>query len=248
MKKAIFLLIVISLFDVAAGCGKNKDQSGLEISDNVEFGRTDYEKITDSNNGLGFTVLSEAEPNKDGNIFISPTSLFMALSMVYNGADGVTKDEMAKVLQVEGIEADELNQANASLMNLFHSSSEKIQLNIANSIWLNENYHFQEDFAQNNRDYFNAEIQEIDIFDSESPKMINQWVEEKTNGKIEEIVDSPLDPDLVTVLINAIYFKGDWKYEFDESQTEDRTFYLKDGTTKDVPLMTVGRKISLYGK
>ena len=230
------------------GCGKGKDQNGLQISDNVEFGETDYEKITDSNNQLGFTVLSEAEPNKDGNVFISPTSLFMALSMVYNGADGVTKDEMAKVLQVEGIEADELNQANASLMNLFHSSSEKIQLNIANSIWLNENYHFQDDFAKNNRDYFNAEIQEIDIFDSESPKMINQWVEEKTNGKIEEIIDSPLDPDLVTVLINAIYFKGDWKYEFDESQTEDRTFYLKDGTYKGRSTHALGRKISLYGK
>ena len=54
--------------------------------------------------------------------------------------------------------------------------------------------------------------------------MINNWVKDKTNGKIEEIVDSPLDPDLVTILINAIYFKGDWKYEFDESQTEDRTF------------------------
>ena len=85
----------------------------------------DYEKITDSNNGLGFTGLSEAEPNKDGNIFISPTSLFMALSMVYNGADGVTKEEIAKVLQVEGIEAEKLNQANASLMNLFHRSSKK---------------------------------------------------------------------------------------------------------------------------
>ena len=227
-----------------AGCGKDKDQSDLQISKNVEFGKTDYEKITDSNNQLGFTVISEAGPNKDGNIFISPTSLFMALSMVYNGADGVTKDEMAKVLKVEGIEADELNRANASLMNLFHSSSEKIQLNIANSIWLNENYHFQDDFAKNNRDYFNAEIQEIDIFDSESPKMINQWVEEKTNGKIEEIIDSPLDPDLVTVLINAIYFKGDWKYEFDESQTEDRPFYLKDGSTKDVPLMSLEEKLA----
>ena len=172
----------------------------------------------------------------------------MALSMVYNGADGVTKDEMAKVLQVEGIEADELNQANASLMNLFHSSSERIQLNIANSIWLNENFHFQDDFAQYNRDYFNAEIQEIDIFDSESPKMINQWVEEKTNGKIEEIVDSPLDPDLVTVLINAIYFKGDWKYEFDESQTEDSTFLFERRQYKGRSAHELGRKISLYGK
>ena len=244
MKKAIILLIVISFIVVAAGCGNNMDQSSLEISDNVEFGEKDYEKIVSSNNGLGLTWLSEAEPNKDGNVFISPTSLFMALSMVYNGADGVTKEEIAKVLQVEGIEAKKLNQANASLMNLFHRSSKQVQLNVANSIWLNEKYHFQTEFAQNNKDYYNAEIQEIDINDSGSPKMINNWVKDKTNGKIGEIVESPLDPDLVTVLINAIYFKGDWKYEFDKSQTEDRPFYLADGTTRNIPLMTLHEKLA----
>jgi serine protease inhibitor len=245
LKKAMVLLIVVSFFIVAAGCGNgnNKDQSSLEVSDNVEFGETDYETIAPSNNQLGLTWFSEAEPNRDGNIFISPTSLFMALSMVYNGADGVTKEEIAKVLQAEGIDANELNQANASLMNLLHSSSEQVQLNVANSIWLNENYHFQTQFAQNNKDYYNAEIQEIDIYDSGSPKMINNWVKEKTNGKIEEIVESPLDPDLVTVLINAIYFKGDWKYEFDKSQTEDRSFFLADGTNKDIPLMTLNKKL-----
>ena len=101
MKKAIVLLIVVSFFVVAAGCGNNMDQSSLEISDNVEFGEKDYEKIATANNGLGFTWFAEAEPNQDGNTFISPTSLFMALSMVYNGADGVTKAEIAKVLQTE---------------------------------------------------------------------------------------------------------------------------------------------------
>ena len=243
VKKAMVLLIVVSFFVVAAGCGKGNDQSSLEISDNVEFGEKDYEKIVAANNGLGLTWLSEAEPNEDGNIFISPTSLFMALSMVYNGADGVTKEEIAKVLQIEGMPANELNQANASLMNLLHSSSKRVQLIVANSIWLNENYHFQNQFAQHNRDYYNAEIQEIDIYDRESPKIINNWVKEKTNGKIEEIVESPLDPDLVTILINAIYFKGDWKYEFAKSQTEDRPFYLADGTTKSILLMTLHEKL-----
>ena len=148
------------------------------------------------------------------------------------------------MLQVEGIEAKKLNQANASLMNLFHRSSKQVQLNVANSIWLNENYHFQTEFAQNNKDYYNAEIQEIDINDSGSPKMINNWVKDKTNGKIGEIVESPLDPDLVTVLIKEIYFKGDWKYEFDKSQTEDRPFYLADRTTKSIPLMTLHEKLA----
>ena len=229
---------------LAAGCGKDKEQNGLVVSDEVEFGQADYEKIVSANNGLGFKWFSEAQPNKDGNIFISPTSLFMALAMVQNGADGVTKAEIAKVLQTEGMDVNETNQANASLMNLFHSKSDQIQLHVANSIWLNENYHFQTEFAENTKNYFNAEIKEIDIQDAQSPDMINRWVKERTNGKIEEMVDSPLDPDLVSMLINAIYFKGNWKYEFDKSQTEERPFYLEDGTTKNIPLMTLHEKLA----
>ena len=69
-------------------------------------------------------------------------------------------------------------------------------------------------------------------------------MKEKTNGKIDELVDSPLDPDLVSILINAIYFKGDWKYEFDEKQTAERPFYLADGTTKDTPLMNLHEELA----
>ena len=242
MKKLVILLITISLLTL--GCGKETKQGNTTIAEDVQYGQTDYEKITKANNGLGFTWFAEAQPNNDGNIFISPTSLFMALSMVYNGADGITKEEIAKVLGIEEMEHSELNQANASLMNLLHKQSGTIQLHVANSIWLNENYHFQTDFAENNQDYYNAEIQEIDIFDAKSPKMINNWVKDHTNGKIDELVDSPLDPDLVTILINAIYFKGDWKYEFDENKTEDRPFYLADGTTKDTPLMSLHEKLA----
>ncbi|WP_428909886.1 serpin family protein [Niallia sp. Krafla_26] len=242
MRKVIILFVAICLFLV--GCGKDENQGNTAISEDVEYGKKDYEKIAEANNALGITWFAEAKPNKAGNIFISPTSLFMALSMVYNGADGTTKEEIEKVLHVEGMESSELNAANASLMNLLHNQSGQIQLNVANSIWLNERYHFQPDFATNNQDYYNAEMEEIDISDPESPKRINNWVKEKTNGKINDLVDSPLDPDLVTMLINAIYFKGDWKYEFDESLTEDRPFYLGDGTTRDTPLMTLNEKIA----
>jgi len=165
-------------------------------------------------------LLSNVEANADGNIFISPTSLFMALSMIYNGSDEVTKEEIAKVLHVEGMYASNLNKANASLMSKLQSDSKQIQLNIANSIWLNNNFHFQAEFAQNNKDYFNANIQEIDISASKSPKMINDWVKKSTNNKIDEIVDTPLNPDLVTILVNAIYFKGSWKDEFEKKLTE----------------------------
>ncbi len=245
MKRIVILLILLSLFILTAGCGDTDIQDNNSQSFNkVNFGKDDYKKIVSSSNQLGMDLLTIIDADDNGNTFISPTSLFMALSMVYNGADGVTKTEIANVLQAEGIDVDEMNQANASLMSILQSDSEEIQLTIGNSIWLNENYQFQNQFAQDNQDYFNAEIQEIDIFDSTSADTINDWVSESTNNKIEKIVQNPLDSRLVAILINAIYFKGDWQFEFDDKQTEKRTFYLEDGTTKEVQLMTLNEELA----
>ncbi|PKC51449.1 hypothetical protein RhiirA1_483715, partial [Rhizophagus irregularis] len=76
-------------------CGTGSSNESLKIANDVEYGNEDYQTIVSSNNQLGFELMEEAERDDNGNIFISPTSLVMALSMVYNGADGVTKEEMA---------------------------------------------------------------------------------------------------------------------------------------------------------
>ncbi|MFJ7736986.1 serpin family protein [Lysinibacillus sp. NPDC097287] len=244
MKKYIVSLVIISLLVFVIGCGEGSNSKGLKISSNAQFGEDDYQKIMSANNQLGFQLLKEASEDEKGNVFISPMSLFMALSMLYNGADGETKEEISKVLHVEGIDVTELNQANASLMSRLNNLSKQIQLNVANSIWLNDNFQFQADFAQSNSDYFNAEIQEINITDSKSPEKINEWVKKSTNGKIDRIVDKPLETELVAMLINAIYFKGDWTHKFDKEQTQKQSFHLKDGTTKDVPLMALNEKLA----
>lgn len=220
------------------------DQDGLAIESNVDYGKKDYEKIHSANNALGFQLLSQVDPDDHGNVFISPTSLLMALSMVYNGADAETKEEIAKALQMEGINVTDLNKANASLMSMLHDHSEDVQLTVANSIWLNEHFHFQEHFKDNTEDYFNAMIQEIDINDSKASDTINDWVKKATNGKIEDIVDSPLDPNLVSILINAIYFNGNWTYEFNQELTEDRPFHLEDGSSTEVPIMTLNEELA----
>jgi serine protease inhibitor len=246
LKKTILPSIIVSFLLVATGCGIGNQQGSLEIASHVDFGKDDYKKIVSYNNQLGLELLSKVESNGDGNSFLSPTSLFMALSMVYNGTDGITKEEIARVLHAEGIDVIELNKANASLMSKLHSNSKQIQLKVDNSIWLNEDYHFQTNFAEDNRDYFNAKIQEVDISDSQSTKMINDWVEKSTNNKITDMVESPLDPNLVALLLNAIYFKGKWTHEFDKKQTENRTFYMKDGSTKEVPLMMLNEKLAYW--
>ncbi len=240
------MILLASLLVIMTGCGTDNKSGGLEISKDVEFDKKDYEKIVSPVNELGFKLLHEVEADENNNTFISPTSLFMALAMIYNGADGVTKSEIAKVLHSEGIDVEELNKANASMMSVLNKEVDDIQLNIANSIWLNDKFTFQEDFEKNTKDYFNAEITEIDIADSKSAEQINSWVKEATNDKIEEIVDSPLDANLLAVLINAIYFKGSWTNEFDKNETTDRPFQLLDGSVKNVPLMAMKEEFSYF--
>jgi len=234
MKKIAYPFLLASFILLLVGCG-TKD--GLEISSDVVYGKEDYNKITSSQNELGLDWLQHVEKDKNGNAFISPTSLYMALSMVYNGADGVTKEEIAKVLHGNGLNNVEMNKANASLMSMLHNHSEKVTLTVANSIWLNNQYHFQNEFSKNNQDYFNAKIQEIDVKNPDSPTKINDWVKKATNNKINDLVDSRLRPDFITILINAVYFKGEWQYKFNKKDTENRTFHLEDGSNKAVPMM-----------
>lgn len=238
MRKLPMILFIL----IMAGCGTAEptvNSGSVQISKDIEYREADYQKIIEPSNELGWKLLPDVEPNEEGNRFISSPSLFMALSMVHNGADGVTEEEISNVLEVPGMKAEELNQANASLMNQLSSDSEAIQLSIGNSIWLNESYQFQDEFAKNNEDYFNAKIEEIDITDNESVDRINGWVEDSTNGKIKEMMETPLDPRLVTVLLNAVYFKGDWQYPFEEEGTSEQDFHLADGSLKKMPLMTL---------
>lgn len=245
LKKILLVpLFIASILVGATACGTGTNSGGLKIAKNVAYGEKDYEQIIAANNNLGFKLLAEVEPDENNNTFFSPTSLYMALSMLYNGADGVTKEELAKALQVEGIDVEELNKASASMLSILDKETKQIQLNVANSIWLNEQYHFRKEFAEPNKAYFNAEIEEIDLTNSKSSKRINDWVKKATNNKIEEIVDTPLDSNLVTILINAIYFKGDWTYQFDEKGTENRTFQLEGGKTKEVPLMMLNESLA----
>ncbi|MFP3917573.1 serpin family protein [Lysinibacillus telephonicus] len=238
MKKLLFTMMITLLCISLIGCGTKDDTSSSKILSNAEFNEDDYYELVQPNNTLGFQLLSTAPKDNEGNLFISPTSLLMALAMVYNGADGKTKEEMAKIL---GQQTDQVNKANASLINRLLQTSDNVELAIANSIWLNENYQFQDDFKINVQDYFNAEINEINVTDNESVTKINNWVKKETNGKINKIVQDPLDPDLVSILLNAIYFKGDWKYEFDKNQTSEDTFY---GQTKSASFMKLEEELS----
>ena len=170
------------------------------------------------------------------NVFISPASVSIALAMTYNGADGSTKEAMARTLELGDMALDDVNQANLILLSNLAYADSKAILAIANSLWSRENMPFYPDFIDRNRKYFGAEVTNLDFDDPNSVNVINDWVRRNTNGKIPKIVED-IPPEMILYLINAIYFKGTWSDEFDPKQTRDEEFTLLDGSKKRVPMM-----------
>src|SRR5699024_908859 len=186
------------------------------------------------------------EPVED-NILISPMSAFMAVLLVYNGADGETRQEMAETLHLKDYSLEEVNEAMYSLTSSLEKDTEAIDLSIANSVWLNDEFHFNEDYAKQAVDYFAAQHETIDIEDDRSVDRMNEWVSEATNGKIEDMVAKPLNPNFVAMILNAIYFNGKWQYAFDEANTADDTFFAKNGEMT-VPFMMLEEEKLAYAE
>jgi len=177
------------------------------------------------------------------NKLISPLSIYTALSMVYNGAAGSTKDSMAKTMALAGIPASRLNALNNALIEQMPHEDSKVQLSIANSIWYDQHRAQPKpgflDTIQ--RDYA-ATLQSLDFSNSSAVRTINSWVAQQTNDKIPSIIDQ-ISPDDLMYLINAVYFNGAWKYGFKTSDTHNAPFYKQDGTTVNAPFMN--QKITL---
>ena len=174
------------------------------------------------------------------NVFISPTSVWLALCMTYNGASGSTADGMAKALHAKGIALDTLNADNAGLTGVLQSADPKVKLAIANSIWLRNEAEkaINPDFLDRNRASYDAMVKALQFNDA-AAKTMNQWVEDKTQGRIKDLIQPPIDPNTVMFLINAVYFKAPWKTPFDPKKTNDGAFTASDGSEITVPFMNM---------
>jgi serpin B len=203
-------------------------------------------QFVDANTKFGFKLFSEIlKQDSKKNVFVSPTSVAIALSMTYNGADGETQQAMAKALELQGMSLQDINQANDTLKTTLENADPAVQLSIANSLWAKQGIGFKPNFMQRNQQFYGAKVTELDFGKPDAPKIINNWVKENTRGKIDQIVQQ-IQPDDVLFLINAIYFKGKWTKEFDKSQTTERPFYLSDGTQKQHPMMSQSGRYRYY--
>jgi len=201
---------------------------------------SDEVALLSASNAFGFDLLRRiAADTPDSTHFISPFSASMALGMTLNGAVGETFDGMRTALRF-GSDLDEaaINASYRSLIDLLTDLDPRVSFQIANSVWHLPYFAPLADFRERVRTSFDAEVRALDFFAPGAADTINNWVEQKTQGRIDEIVPDPIPADVVAYLINAIHFKGDWTYQFDPDDTADGPFYLDDGSTATVRYMT----------
>lgn len=195
------------------------------------------QQIVDSDNQFGLTLfrsISEETPKE--NIFISPLSVSMALGMTLNGAEGETRAAMEETLEKAGLSNAEINQSYRDLIDLLTTLDPKVTVELANSIWYREGFEVRTDFIDTNKEHFDARVDALDFSSPDAVDTINGWVADNTRGKIEKIVQR-LSPQDVMYLINALYFKGNWRNQFDEDLTQEATFTGPDGRESTVDMM-----------
>lgn len=240
MKTSRISLVLISLLLICAfvfnmsGCTAKVQAKNLmeNVSPNTVSMLSDINsqnsKVTD------FAIRLFKATQEDGkNTLISPLSVFFALSMTANGAKEETLQQMQAAL---GMSSDELNEYIYTYVNSL-PQSEKYKLSIANSIWFNEDGRFtvNQDFLQTNADYYSADIYKAP-FNSQTCKDINNWVSEKTDKMIPEILDK-IPYSAVMYLINALAFEAEWSKIYEKYQVRDGNFTKEDGTKQKAEFM-----------
>ncbi len=188
------------------------------------------------------TVNSDADPGE--NVVISSLSVAQALGMTTNGAAGETLDQMLAVMDFGDVTT--MNEAFKNIREVLHSADSKVEIEVANSVWYKESLPAKKSFSETVKEYYEAAFRGVDFSDKVGAnELVNGWVNEKTRGKIPEIIDEISDQQYM-FLVNAVYFLGKWQFQFQESATKDGSFKLSDGSTVQVPMMNQEQDLHYY--
>ena len=170
---------------------------------------------------------------KENNLIISPISIYQAISLVTNGANGETQKELLKLLDNKGME--EINMINAKILEKIKENS---SLEIANAIMsrlapLNE-------FTNIARINYESEILPL-----KNANQVNKWCDKKTHGKISKIIEE-IDPMTYMLVLNALYFKGEWRIQFKKELTKKQTFYNLNKDGKKIDFMEITKHFNYF--
>jgi serpin B len=250
------LLIILILTVLMSGCISGGSMGGSKGKvlksktsrvENPKVSAEDLRALVSGNNRYALDYYNAVRV-KPGNQFFSPYSISTALAMTYAGADGLTADQMAKTLHFE-LPQERLHPAFNALDQQLDPVEQKIgkdspqpfQLDVANSIWGQEEHPFKQEFLDLLAMNYGAGLRMTDFKNDakNSRREINNWVEDQTQKKIKDLIPQGGVSALTRlVLTNAIYFKADWLYPFENNNTRSLPFTLLDGNQIETPTMS----------
>ena len=244
-KSAIVLLSLFFILGYTSCTKDNPDQEPVLTPKSLELNANATEVIANGNE-FGVELFTKVALEEEKNLMLSPLSASTALTMLLNGCGGDTYDQLKKTLKYpEDMGISEINEVYKSLVNQLLTVDPKVKLALANAIFYRESFSVKPPFLNTMSSDFGAQTEGLDFALPSALTTINKWAGDNTNGKIPKVLDE-ISPDAVMFLMNALYFKGDWSYQFDKSLTSDRPFYIPGGNTVNVSTMNgkVGSKVS----
>ena len=226
--KRFFLLLAV-LVTILSSFADETTPKTIELT-------PDGRQLVENNNHFAFNLFSKARG--DESLLLSPLSITIDLGMLNNGADGITREEIDAVLGSQGVGgADAINAFCRKLLSESGKLDEKTRVAIANNIYVNSasGCELLPTFVETASQYYDATPESRDFGDGETRNVINQWGSDHTEGMIEEAIkEDEFNPDAVSYLLNALYFKGEWTHKFDAKATYRSLF---DNEKKETQMM-----------
>lgn len=258
MKREMTKLLMLSgTIMLATSCSTaNKSVSSEEASrpqTNKEYENMDaeYLTLTDAQDSIiaknnAFAVKLFEKTAKMQSTVISPVSVSYLMAMLANGANGQTKADIMKALQLEEKDLDDMNALYKMMIQRCGNTGKGTTLNIANYFAMNKEVNLEDAYANKMKNIYNAGIESLDFTSSKTTAHINNWCKKNTNGMIPSIIDK-VDANASAYIMNAIFFNGTWADKFSKSQTKNENFrgYTRDITM--VPMMHKSDKLLYWG-
>jgi len=245
MKKRVMMAICAAVTFMSFGCDEEENKEIMQQQkqqEEVAKERVDVVlnksliALNGSSNKFAIKIFDEVCKKEKANLFMSPYSVQLALSLVANGADGNTLEEMLSTLGFDEYDIDLMNLYNKVMMEAFITLDNTTKVEIANGVWGMPEVEFCSDFKKNCQDSYDAEIATGNFLTGEAQKAISDWAEQKTHGMIKN-AGRDLDPETMVAIANSLYFNGKWACKFDKNDTQQKDFTCADGSKKKVDMM-----------
>ncbi|XP_069559204.1 alpha-1-antitrypsin homolog [Brachyistius frenatus] len=202
-------------------------------------------KLSSPNADFAFAIYKSlnAKAAAGKNIFYSPLGISTALSMLSTGARGETHTQMFSSLGYSALNQMQVNEAYEHLFHMLSHSQENQQLDVGNALALRSGFSPLDKFLKDIKHHYSGETINVDFTKpDEAAAEINRYIASKTQDKIKDMVKD-LDPEMAMVLINYVYFRGQWEKPFDANMTEKAEFNVDDTTKVQVDMM---KKLGRY--